>query len=74
MAHLSKDCSQIEVSFLNGWITVSLPEAAAQRWAASDEVGMQGVYRGVTVLVEKDFSCLHGGAAENEDKFPNPAA
>jgi hypothetical protein len=74
MVHTSKDSSQIEASFLNGWLTISLPEKAVKEWAAGNDVGMKGSFRGVSVLIEKDWSCLHGDETENEDRFPRPAA
>ena len=74
MIHASKDNDHIEASFLNGWITISVPESAVQEWARGSEVGMKGTFRGVSVLIEKDWSCLHGSESENEDKFPRPDA
>jgi hypothetical protein len=66
----AKDCSEIQVSFLNGAISVSVPEALAAEWAAGDSVGMEGTFRGVSVLVEKDWSCAHGTESTNKDAFP----
>jgi hypothetical protein len=74
MIHASKDRGQIEVSFLNGWITISVPEKATKEWAAGSEVGMKGSFRGVSVLIEKDWSCLHGDESEDQDRFPRPNA
>jgi Family of unknown function (DUF7009) len=60
-------------------LTVILPTEDAQRWAATDQVGIYAAIdldsRGsLDIIVEKDFACLHGTAAENEDAFPNPRA
>ena len=57
-------------------ITVLLPALQASHWAESDQVGISAnCHAGdevLDLLVEKDFSCLHGTEAENQDAFPNP--
>ncbi len=72
LVHASEDCKQMDVSFLNGWLTLSLPVVKMKKWATSSEVGMEGTCRGVSVLIEKDFACLHAEDAENGDTFPRP--
>jgi hypothetical protein len=72
--HSSKDCKDIQASFLNGWISVTVPEDQVKSWVSSPSVGMEGVHRGVSILIEKDFACAHGDAAQNEDAFPHPGA
>jgi len=74
MVYASKDCTDIQVSFLNGWITVAVPEDRLKSWASSDTVGMEAAHGGILVLIEKDFACAHRDAAENEDAFPHPAS
>ncbi len=72
MLHSSKECKEIQVSFLNGWITVTAPEVQLKSWAASNMVGIEAIHRGVSVLIEKDFACTHGDPIENKDAFPRP--
>jgi hypothetical protein len=56
-------------------VTVVLSTAAARHWAAGDGVGIYGESEmGVALLVEKDFTCLDGDDAVDEDAFPNPKA
>jgi hypothetical protein len=57
-------------------VTVALRAEDALRWADGEDVG---IYANVNVgteelaiLVEKDFACLDGNDAENEDTFANP--
>lgn len=57
-------------------VTVMLSTDQARRWAESDQVGF---YRDIAirgevlaVMVEKDFACLDGSDANNEDAFENP--
>jgi hypothetical protein len=72
MVHATKESNQIEVSFRNGWITIGIPEKMTKEWAAGDQVGLEGAFRGVTVLIEKDWACLHADEAANEDTFARP--
>jgi hypothetical protein len=65
---------EIAASFENGRIRVTLPAAAARRWIASDEAGMEGSSGPLHVLVEKDFQCIHRESEEDADSFPNPLA
>lgn len=46
--------------FENGSIMVRVPQAMAQEWAATDQIGMQAEVGPLTVLIEKDFQCAHG--------------
>jgi hypothetical protein len=73
MVHSSKDAKQLEITFLNGWVTVTLPADQARKWVTSDEVGIEGIFRGISVLVEKDWPCVHSNAGDNDDTFPRPA-
>jgi hypothetical protein len=57
-------------------IAVLLPAHQASRWAESGQVGISSNCAAgnevLALLVEKDFSCLHGSEADNQDAFPNP--
>jgi hypothetical protein len=73
----------IAAGYENGNLVVSLPAARVAAWANSDEVSLmatQDLAGGLklTVLVEKDFSCLdpgHGRDHEDDaDTFPHPSA
>ena len=68
---------EITVRYKAQEVIVVISSESARRWADSpEEVGLYGrhdVYNGeLTVSVEKDFACLDGTIAENEDTFPNP--
>ena len=63
--------------FSNGWLRIQVPGAEATDWARSDRVGMEGDQplesgKRLSILIEKDFQCLHGGEARDPDAFPNP--
>lgn len=71
----SDECKEIQASFNNGWITVNVPAAMGRKWAESDQVGIENKYRGISILIEKDWACLErrpGDEEENTDTFPRP--
>jgi hypothetical protein len=72
MVHSSRECKDIQVSFMNGWLTIAVPESALKNWAGSAAIGMEATHRGVAVLIEKDFACEHRNPPENEDTFERP--
>ena len=65
-------------AFANGDIRVKVPAGVAREWAATDRVEISGVQPGragaeLSILVEKDFKCIHRDS-EDEEAFPNPLA
>lgn len=70
--HASGDAVRAELAY--GTISVSVPEAMAEHWAASDEVGIYGQDGELKISVEKDFRCLTRAPEEQEaDAYPHPA-
>ena len=64
-------------SYQNGELRIQLPAAAAQDWATTERVGVSGEQsigggKALSILVEKDFQCLHGGETRDPDAYPNP--
>lgn len=63
---------------MTGGIEVRLPVEWVRGWMKSDKVGFEategnGSKDGITILVEKDFTCLTARSGEDEsDHFPNP--
>ncbi|MEE4281987.1 MAG: hypothetical protein V2I41_08580 [Pseudomonadales bacterium] len=60
-------------------IVVQVVAAQAHSWASSEQVGYSGEtplqIGAVSVLIEKDFTCITPRAGEEEsDTFPNPQA
>ena len=58
-------------------VTVLLSLEEARRWSEGDEVGLYckcniGEREVLELMVEKDFACLNGADADNDDAFPNP--
>jgi hypothetical protein len=64
--------------FQNGELRVQISCAAAKEWATTDRVGMSGEQslengKPLSILIEKDFRCMHGEEADL-DAYPNPMA
>jgi hypothetical protein len=53
-------------------VRVLVPVAAAREWASTERVAISGEQATLSILVEKDFQCLHGESELDADAFPNP--
>ena len=76
---VSKDVDHVASTFIDGRITVSIPERLASDWCTTDRVGIEGQQPlddgSLHILIEKDFTCLQPRAGdEDRDTFPNPLA
>lgn len=65
------------VRFAPSSLEVLIPTHQAQQWSLGEDVGIYsavdiGPRGSLELIIEKDFSCLHGTAEENRDAFPNP--
>jgi hypothetical protein len=54
-----------------------VPAALAVEWYTTDRVSISGEQplesgKSVSILVEKDFQCLHGEVGRDPDAYPNP--
>lgn len=71
---VSRSEERLAAIFEDSSITVRVPEVLVGEWAHTDKVGLEE-HSGMTILVEKDFKCLHGPAHRiDADGFPNPNA
>lgn len=77
---LSVTGNAVSVSLKEHCIEVCVPEATFREWVNSQEVGIYAsVETGnpalpLQIMLEKDFPCQHGSAAENADTFNELAA
>ena len=61
-------------------LTVRLPETSVLAWATTEQVSIKGEQlldegENLTIIVEKDFSCLASREGEDEsDMYPHPQA
>ena len=63
---------EMAASFDGGRIEVAVPEELGRRWIDGNEAGIENPGATPKILIEKDFQCVHGDAAEQADAFPNP--
>jgi hypothetical protein len=72
----TRSVDQAQVQYNDASIDVLIPTKVAQQWTGSDQVGISFAGEvGPSVLVEKDFRCLHrepGQEYNDVDAFPNP--
>jgi len=71
------DLTSPRASFQNGWLRVQIPCSDATDWFTTDRVGISGEQpltngKQLSILIEKDFQCLHGSDARDPDAYPNP--
>jgi len=69
--------SQIEADFVEDSITVYFPEDASKTWATSNRIGHSNKVdwndgTKLSLLVEKDFTCLDNTIEDQSDNYPNP--
>jgi len=63
--------------YANGSLSIRVPGADATDWVRSERVGISGDQplesgKRLSILIEKDFQCLHGDVARDPDAYPNP--
>jgi hypothetical protein len=68
----------VTARYLPGVIEIVVPASVTKEWAESDQVAIEGTYtrgeRPISIMIEKDFECLHKPQHSETDAFPNPAA
>src|SRR5580658_7685054 len=63
-----------QASFQNGWLKIQVPAAVGMEWFTTDLVGIaadQPLESGkhLSILIEKDFQCLHGEVERDPDAY-----
>lgn len=72
--------AEFDTTFDADDIRVRVPERTLAEWAGSDQVSIADVRelrggRGLEVVIEKDFQCMHkGDEAKDPEAYPNPLA
>ena len=75
-----EESDMASVTFQHGILRVALPASQLRNWALTRQVGIEISIPGgsaghsLTLLIEKDFKCLHGEVEDQEDCFANPLA
>lgn len=75
----SSHCKTISADYCEDRIRICVPLELVRSWADSDQVSLvqEPLKSGeLSVIIEKDFQCLHSsaGASEDADAYPNPSA
>ena len=70
---------ELEADFVENGITLYLPKSEQASWAGSDRVGFSNSVdwndpNALSLLVEKDFTCLDNTIEDLSDNYPNPLA
>jgi hypothetical protein len=73
------DTDSLCATYENNTITVFVPDEAARNWATSARIGFDGAMQldgggQLSLLVEKDFTCLDDTGEDQSDNYPNPRA
>ena len=66
-------------TFEQGTLTVWVPESLATQWTTTDQVGFEATQpfadgTSLSLLVEKDFQCLHRDGENKAELYPHPDA
>lgn len=69
--------ANLEADFLDDTITLYFPERLQKEWATNNKVGYANtIYlnenTSLSLLVEKDFTCLDNTIEDQSDNYPNP--
>ena len=69
--------STLEADFIEDTITVYFPEQLKDTWANSAQVGYSNQVdwnddNKLSILVEKDFTCIDNTIEDQSDNYPNP--
>jgi hypothetical protein len=63
----------VSATFNGHAIRVTIPMQQLTKWAESEQVGIETLSQaGVSLLIEKDFQCLHRNADSEPDAYPRP--
>jgi len=67
----------LEADYTDDTITVYFPVEEQQNWATSNRVGYSNKANwndktALSILVEKDFTCLDNALEDQSDNYPNP--
>lgn len=73
------DLETPQALYQDSWLRIQVPAAKATDWITTDLVGISGEQslgggKRLSVLVEKDFQCVHGAEPQDPDAYPNPLA
>jgi hypothetical protein len=73
------DSEKLNAQFRDNTITLNLPQSLGSNWHKTEKVGFSEtiVFRNngsLSLLLEKDFTCLDERQEDQSDNYPNPKA
>ncbi|WP_019669712.1 DUF7009 family protein [Eudoraea adriatica] len=76
---LVSDSEKLNAKFMDNTITLNLPKALGANWHKTEQVGFSETISfmnngSLSLLLEKDFTCLDERAEDQSDNYPNPKA
>jgi hypothetical protein len=63
---------KLSADYLGDQILLSMPKAMIEELATTSRVGFDDKTGPVSLLIEKDFTCLDNLEEDQSDNFPNP--
>ena len=72
-----EEITELEADFIDNTITIYFPKSEQKIWAKSDRVGYSNSVdwndsSALSLLVEKDFTCMDNTVEDQSDNYPNP--
>lgn len=76
---LVADSKKLDAQFRDNTITLNLPQSLGSNWHLTERVGFSETIDiedngGLSLLLEKDFTCLDERQEDQSDNYPNPKA
>lgn len=76
---LVSDSKELNAQFMDTTITLNLPQSLGSNWHKTEQVGFSetmdfGNNNCLSLLLEKDFTCLDERQEDQSDNYPNPKA
>jgi hypothetical protein len=76
---LVSDSKKLSAQFRDDTITLNLPKALGANWHKTEQVGFGETFSfsnngSLSLLLEKDFTCLDERTEDQSDNYPNPKA
>ena len=70
----SSNQDRVSVEYHDGQLRILLPEPLAAEWARTERVAIEGRQEQLSILVEKDFQCLHKAPPVRAEvaEYPKP--
>ena len=73
LSYSLESANSLSATFDGHMIRVTIPAQQLTNWAQTEQIGIEASSQtGVSLLIEKDFKCLHRNPDQEPDAFPRP--